>query len=136
MSLTYSQAIGAMRDYFDTQWGSTTPIIWGSDDPTEKPNTTWVRFNIRHSDGFQATMGSPGSNRFDRVGVLTIQVFSPENQLGTDAVDKSTTILDLYSGLNDNGIEYYDAIVREIGNDGYGWYQINVVMTFRYEQIT
>lgn len=135
--MDYKTAIQYMRNYFKTGWESATPILWGFDDPQAPPsNATWVRFNILHSDGRQITMGSPASNRFERIGIITIQVFSPIGNYAVDAVEKATAALKLYEGVENNGIFYYDAYCREIGNDGQGWNQINVIVTFRYEEIT
>ena len=137
MSLTYQNAVAEMIKFFNANAPSGVPVIWGSDDPNSPPdNEEWIRFNIRHNDGFQASMGSPGTNRFERQGIITIQIFQPEGGHGLGAQNIADEIVTLYSGANDNGIEYFDTFAREVGNDGFGWYQINVVTTFRYEQIT
>lgn len=137
MSLKYKQAIAAMYAYFAANKPSGVAVIYGGDDPTAPPdNAPWIRFNVQHNDGFQASMGSPNANRFERRGILTIQIFQPENQYGLVAQGHADTIHTLYSGLEDSGIHYFDTFVREAGNDGFGWYQINVVTTFKYEQIT
>lgn len=134
---SYSDAITAMTSFFNTAWAGATTIIWGEDDNRSIPdNATWVRFNIRHAIGSQVTMGAPDANRFEQIGTVTIQIFQPEGQHGLDAQAKANTALDLYQGANIGGIHYYNARVREVGNDGNGWYQINVLTDFRYEQIT
>ncbi len=135
---SYSEAIQAMTSFFNTAWGNTTPVIWGDDDSgNKKPDDqTWVRFNVRHVDGAQMSIGAPTANRFEQVGIVTIQVFQPEGKNGLDAQAKASAILDLYQGASSGGVHYSRARVREVGNDGHGWYQINVMADFRYEQLT
>lgn len=133
----YATAVAAMQNYFATAWGETTPVFFDDDEKQDLPTTgTWVRFNIRHNTGFQKTMGAPGANRFERGGLITIQVFSKSGNFAIDPVTYVNTILTLYSGLTNSDITYFDATPREIGNDIRGWYQINVVIAFRYDEIT
>lgn len=129
------EAITAMQGYFDTQW-SDTPILWGGDDPTKIPNETFVRFNILHNEGTQVTMGDPNNNRHRRFGTITIQIFQPEGAYGVEARTHAKNILSIYTGLVQSDIIYRNPILREVGNDGHGWYQINVVMNFQYDEIT
>lgn len=134
--MDYSEAINAMRGYFEQEWAELTPVAWGSDDVYQPDTKTWVRFNILHNDGFQASTGSPDSNRFHRFGVVTIQIFARQGDYGRDAVEKATAALKVYEFVQNNAIHYYDATIKEVGNDGNGWHQINVLTKFRYEEIT
>lgn len=134
---SYSAAITAMTSFFNTGWAGATTVIWGEDDNNAIPDTdTWVRFNIKHFDGAQITMGAPTSNRFEQKGTIIIQIFQKEGNFGLDAQAKASAVLDLYQGADSGGIHYYNARVREVGNDDNGWYQINVLADFRYEQLT
>jgi len=125
-----------MRSYFDTGWNDETVIVWGDDNQYQPDSDPWVRFNILHNDGLQATIGSPGNNRFDRFGVITVQIFVRQGDYGIKARELATKALKLYEGVQDNDIIYSNAFVREVGNDGRGWQQINALINFRYEEIT
>jgi hypothetical protein len=81
-------------------------------------------------------MGSPSSNRFERQGIITIQVFTKQGENSVPAITLANEILKLYEGVENSGILYYDAFVKEIGDDGRGWYQINVLTGFKYSEIT
>lgn len=135
--MNVSTAINTMRGYFDTQWASATSILWGDDDPAAVPNdNTWVRFNIMHSEGPQASMGDPGNNRFRRFGMITVQIFQKEGQYGTAAKVLAKDVIDIYAGTINSDIIYRNPILREVGNDGNGWYQINVITEFQYDELT
>lgn len=128
-------AVATMRAYFDAQWGGLTPVAY-DDVEFDIPNgETWVRLSIKHSHGYQASMGSPGSNRFRSVGALFIQVFAPEGNASKDARQKADAALEIFRGLTYQDINFYDVYAKEIGNAD-GWYQINVIANFRYDHIT
>lgn len=133
----YTTAVSSMQSYFRTQWSSATAIYYDDDkDDTPDDGSTWVRFSIRHDDGGQASIGSPNNNRFRQNGILIISVFAKSGQYAIDAREKAEDVKQIYDGLENSGITYYNASIREIGSDGRGWYQINVVVSFRYDTIT
>ncbi len=135
--MNYLQAITAMEAFFAAQWGATTPVIYGDDAPEETPSdAAWVRFNINHNDGKQATMGSPGANEFRHIGIITIQIFTPEGKYAIRNKELTNSALEIYQGIEDSGITYYNVRPDKIGNDGFGWYQTNVIAEFRYDNIT
>jgi hypothetical protein len=133
--MNYETAIAAMRSYFDAEWNNATPVAYDDVPFTIPQNETWVRFNISHADGYQASIGSPASNRFRREGLIVAQVFQPQGQASKDARQKADLIVSAFLGVENSGIHYYDVQVREIGNDGAGYYQINVLIYFRYDHI-
>lgn len=133
----YTTAVSLMQSYFKTQWNDATLVLF-DDDADETPNdgSTWVRYVIRHDQGGQASIGSPSNNRFRSTGILIISVFAKKGQYAIDAREKAEDIKEIYDGLENSGIFYYNASVREIGSDGRGWFQINVVVSFRYDNFT
>lgn len=133
--MDYSQAVTLMRQYFHDNFSSADIYLPDQNaDPQE--GLPWVRFNILHGDGRQVSMGDPSNNRFERRGVITIQIFTPQGDNSVSATTLADEILKLYEGVDINGILYFDAYAREVGNDGRGWYQINVLTSFKYENIT
>ncbi len=132
--MNYEAATAAMRAFFAGVIGS-APTVY-DDLPFEIPkNQTWVRLNIGHADGFQSSIGAPSKNRFRRNGLITAQVFQPSGKASKEARQKADQIVNAYLGRDDAGIHYYDVQAREIGDDGAGWYQINVLIYFRYDHI-
>jgi hypothetical protein len=132
--MDFKTATIAMRKYFNDNF--TTCAIAIPDMVAEFTDVPWVRFNILHANGYQATMGSPASNRFERIGLITVQIFVPQGDNSVTATNIATEILKLYEGVEDSGILYSNAYAKEVGNDGRGWYQINVLTEFKYSEIT
>lgn len=137
MSLTFDEAEKEMRAFFNTGWASATAIAWPDEKFTPPDGAIWVRYNSTETDGFQATMGSPGSNRFQHIGLVTVQLFAPQGDASIDIRAKADDVLAIFMGKETtNNIHFYNVQVRQIGNDGAGLYQINVIASFRYDQIT
>ena len=134
---TYKEAVIAMTDYFLTQWDSRSAVILGNDDPKDIPSDEpFIRLNITHTIGNQASIGSPSSNLFRNFGVIIIQIFNPQSDYGITVRDFASDIIEFYKGTVDNDIHYYNSRVNEIGNDGNGFNQSNVVVEFYYDNIT
>lgn len=134
--MKFSEAEATIRKFFNTGWGSTTKISW-PDMPFDPPDRqTWVRFNCAETLAQQASMGDIGNNRFRHYGIITIQIFQPQGKAGLDAASKADLALGIFMGKEVDGINFYNVSARQIGDDGNGYYQINVVAWFRYDQIT
>ncbi len=115
------------RVKYDNVGKSTTP-------PTG--NTPWARVVLRHTASEQATLsGVVGTRRFDRRGILTIQIFVPPGKGLAEIVDLPKILQDAYEGVRTtNGAWFRDVVVNEVGSDG-DFFQTNVVALFEYDEI-
>lgn len=135
--MNFIEAEAEIRAFFNTAWANATPIAWPDLKFTIPSDENWIRFNCQENDGEQVSMGSPGSNRFRHYGVVTIQVFQPQGQGSKAARQLATDALGVFMGAQTtNGVIFHDVAGRQIGNDGNGFYQINVVSSFYYDEIT
>lgn len=135
--MNFSDAEAEIRKFFDTGWASATEVAYPDLEFTVPTNTTWVRFDVRENDGTQVSMGSVGNNRFRHFGIITIQVFQPSGQGSVDARDKANKALSVFMGKKTtNDIQFTDVQARQIGNDGKGFYQVNVLASFYYDELT
>lgn len=140
--MNYSAAILAIESYFANNWTGCEKVVYGNDAPvtTDPDNDVdqqpWIRFTINHADGRQKSLGSPGGNRFEHIGIVTIQIFTPEGDYAIKNRELTNTALEMYQGLVDSGVCYEKVRADELGNDGFGWYQTNVTAEFRYDNIT
>ena len=133
--MSYEARVKEIVAYFASEWASATPVAY-PDVPFSVPDgKTWVRLNVSHYDGYQASIGAPSANRMRRIGLVTVQVFCPQGKGGLDALKKADLAISSFQGANLDGIVFYDVHMKDIGNDGSGWYQVNVLATFRYDEI-
>lgn len=141
--MNLEQAEADIRKFFDAAWTAafaspnTPPIAWPDIEFTIPENKTWVRFNCQENGGQQVGMGDPGNNRFRRFGIVTIQVFQPRGQGSKDARTKAAAARDLFTGAQTTGgVTFQDVSARQVGDDGHGFYQVNVFAPFWYDEIT
>lgn len=133
--MNFSQAEAAVRAHFNTEWDGLTPIAW-PDVRFVPPAGTWVRFTMKNTDGRQASIGNPGANRFRRTGLVSIQVFQPENKASKDARTKADVAADIFIANGLSGFLFKNVNAKDIGPDGSGWYQWNVTAEFQYDRTT
>lgn len=130
--MSFKTAEDSVQGWFDEKWDDLTPIAW-PDVQFTPPNGTWVRFTMLNTAGFQASVGSPSSNYFRRIGIVNIQVFAKENQGGADARTKAQAAAAIFMANDLSGFEFTNVNARQIGNGGNGWFQWNVSAEYRYE---
>lgn len=135
--MNFAQAEADIRDFFNTGWNGASPVAWPDVEFTIPEAEIWVRFNCQENGGQQVSMGDPGNNRFRRFGIVTVQVFAPRGDASKNARAKASTARDLFTGAQSTGgVTFYDVSARQIGDDGNGFYQINVFAPFYYDEIT
>lgn len=116
----------AIRSRFSTEWSDTTPIAWPNVSYTPTPGTAWVRLTILPADASQVELGAVGSRRFRHAGVIVVQVFVPENTGDGTVQTLAAQAAAVFRGVTVGEIRYGAPRVRTVGNDGAGWYQVNV----------
>jgi hypothetical protein len=134
--MNYHDAVAEIKKYFAEQWDNLTGVAYDDFPFTTPDNTPWVRLNIRHEDGYQASVGSPQSNKFRRDGLVTVQIFTPKGQAQITALQTADAVVNIFEAKpRISGIMFNNVRVNEIGDDGFGWYQINVKADFSYDTI-
>lgn len=134
--MNFATAPASIRAFFATAWGSTTDVIYDDQAKDIPNNAPWVRLSIRHIEGYQASMGDPNNNRYRRIGSVTAQVFVPQGGASVQASQLAQQAAEIFTGATYLGIAFSNTVAREIGADGKGFYQINVISEFRYDDIT
>lgn len=140
--MNLDEAEADIRKFFAAAWAaafpSSTPLIaWPDIEFTIPENKTWLRFNCQENGGQQVAMGDPGNNRFRRFGIVTVQVFQPRGSGSKDARTKASAARNIFTGAQTTGgVTFIDVSARQIGDDGHGYYQINVLAPFWYDEIT
>ncbi len=141
----------SIKAQFNAAWKALSPAVvastspvrveWdGLDDGTKRDATKpYAAFFLKHLDAGQATFGArSGGRRFSRSGLITVQVFEPLlNRTGLSIVGKLAIIArDAFEGQSTaDGIWFQNTKIKTIGNDGKGWYQVNVLATFTFDEL-
>lgn len=122
----------------------TDQIDFDNGETFDEPSTNvpiWARVSIRFNNRTRASIGGRGVNRkYTRVGIATIQVFTPITSGEYDNDEACTAyesgLLDLaddsplhYGGVPSGG----DIRIDSVGRDG-AWYQQNVIVPFYVDE--
>lgn len=149
MTATFSEARDQILGQFQTAWnanaaavnGGTTPSVHYEGLKFDPPkDAAWARIAIRHSTAGQATLaGDPsyGARRFERFGVVTVQIFQPLSAGGGLVLveDLAQVARAAFEGQTTSGnIWFQNVTINEVGPDG-PWFQMRVVASFRYDEV-
>ena len=149
MSVTTTTARDEISARFYDDWrskshlacGGTVPkVLWQaleSDSDTPRTDSPWARVTISHNAAPQRTFGAAGERRFERLGIVTIQIFVPTSIEQGMTLSETLAVIarDAYEGQSTpSGVWFRNATIREVGPDG-PWYQTNVVAEFIYEEL-
>lgn len=141
--MSFTAARKSITKFFATGWDDETPVAYDDVefgipeiDDADPAASTWVRLQIQHFDAYQASVGSPGSNKFRRNGLITAQIFAAEKQAALDALAKGDMIVSLFQGKSRfEGVIFSNVRLKEIGPDGEGWFQVNVKIDFEFDDL-
>jgi len=100
--------------------------------PAGKP---WLRVGVKHDPaGAPASIGG-SLKRYEMVGLISVQVFTPYGDGLRISDDLVEVVLDAYriGGATPSGVQFTSAGSEEIGKDGV-WFQANCVIEFTYDQ--
>lgn len=90
---------------------------------------------VRHVAGRQETLGHQGCRSFERVGLLTAEIYTPIGKGLSESYDIAKNIIDAYEGQSTpKGIWFRNAGIRENGRDG-EFYKMMVSVEFTYSEV-
>lgn len=145
MTATLTEARDEILTQFKTRWDQPgasqgIPVIyWDSDATAPKPPNPWARVTVQHSPvqpGQVTLAGFSGGRRFRRTGICTVQIFTPLGD-GLSTADQLATIArSAFEGQTTPSSVIFRAVsVNEVGRDEGGWFQVNVLAQFEYDEI-
>jgi hypothetical protein len=144
MSLTKQQAVDEMFSALNAVWAPRA-VVWedvppdavtlAAIDDTNTNVTSWARASVKHNAGFQATLGAPGDRRFDREGILLVEIYAPAGDGLTLARSLHTLVEQAFEGVSSpNGVWFRNVHTEEIGPSG-PWTHANVIIEFQYDEV-
>jgi hypothetical protein len=119
-----------LRKRYETAW--TPPPTEFPNEVFAKPKDYWCRFNPIAYREDAMDIGST-TKTFRIVGDLVIQMFAPMGQGGITLMKKADIVADAFRFWSGTSVTCKSATVKNIGNDGFGWYQINVIIPFQID---
>ncbi len=139
MSLTVSAARDEILTLFKTAWDAGAPAVpvhyWDmSTDTPGTSNAAWAAIRAQWTLGRQRGL-SVGTKRYEREGIVTVQIFTPFGSGLSQADDLSKIAYDAFEGVDTpNGVWFRNVRVNTVGQSG-EWFQTNVIADFIYEEV-
>lgn len=129
-SLTASQALDEIAAMLNTAWlanaqaaadMASVPLLTWSNvalDTRLDMASPWARADIRLTGGEQATLGAVGQRRFERTGLLTVQVFIPLGEGVTRGTQLANVALNAFEGkASPGGVWFRQCGIRYVGRN-------------------
>lgn len=135
--MNYLQARDFIFGVFKAAWDATTFFAAYDDIPATKPDgqSPWARVSITHATGGQGSLANhAGVRRWDRTGVLVVQVFAPIGDGIKTCYSLATLVSNAFEGSQGSDVWFRNVRLNEVGVDG-AFYQINVLADFSYEDV-
>lgn len=139
MTATITEARDAMIKVVFDALNPHIDLITYDDTKAQKLSDTahpWARITVLHQDGGQSTISKlNGKSRYSRAGTLYVNLFAAPGD-GLRQLDPLTKIVQdaLEGKTTPNGVWFTKVRVREMGVVK-GWYQVNVLANFSYDEI-
>jgi len=140
VTATYEQARDDIFTLIKAAWDPTGYLIsWPDDSNKALPpaaQTPWARVQLFHGSGLQQTLsGETGARRFNRGGVLIVQVFAPRGDGLSRAYQLAKIVADGVEGrATPRQVWFRNVRITEVGPDG-NFSQVNVLADFTYDEV-
>lgn len=128
--MSYAEAHNEIREHLFMSWADATPIAWPNVNFTPpNPQSSWIRLSISDGDSNQMELGSnPATIRY--AGIIYVQIFTRLDIGDAVALQLADTVKQIFNNWCGVSVRCRAAKIKVIGNDGNGWYQVNVVVPF------
>lgn len=134
---TLNQAREKIYQRFVSDSGMThlVNLTFDNDDFQPPAGSDWMRLAVRHLASTQESLGGVGTRKFERIGSVVVQCFTPLDKGAAAGDNLATAARNVFEGktFNPEAIHFFDCVVREIGPTG-TWYQVNVEAFFIYHE--
>lgn len=143
MSFSYNEAIDEMLKPFRDAWvvGAGYRAIYEDVAQTDdkggppKGHTPWARVMVRMASAGQASLGGKDQKRWNRTGVITVQVFTEVGKGLSASRAAAKIVTDAYEGkATPGGVWFRNVRPVEAPADG-DFAQVNVVIEFTYDEV-
>lgn len=136
MTYTFGEAYDIMMKIITDAWTPTGHKLFYQNIETDRDGSTnpfaWVSINLATTA--QTTLGGQGKRSFNRVGLITVQIYTQAGKGLSEAHQLAKLAADAYEGKSSGGIWFRNVRVNEIGRDG-EFFMTNVLIDFNYDEI-
>lgn len=132
--MTFDEARDAMLATFKAAWDPRVALY--PDVPGDPPSSAvlWARVTLLHAVGRQASLtGGLGTVKYERQGILWIQVFAPVGDGKKAGYDAAQVLVNAYQAAQ-GSVWYRNIRMNEMGTDG-AFERLDVMTDFEYTDV-
>lgn len=131
--MTPDEAATLLESTFKLNWANATPVVWDNTVPPSPP-TVWARFTVRH--GASRLRSWTGKTKiYTRAGYAFLQLYIPLGEGLKQGRTLAQAARRIFEGKSfSGGLDCLTTDVEEVGNVADGDFQINVSISFRYDE--
>jgi hypothetical protein len=136
--MTPKQARAYIEGAFKSEWGSTVPVDYNND-MQSVPQPPFVRLTVRNGGASRPDSMGGDTIRYERYGVVFVQVFTALGigpAVADDLARKAADILEgrCFGFANNDVLSLNAATQTDIGNNDAGHWQVNVSIPFTFAE--
>jgi hypothetical protein len=130
-----SEAKNLLMKEFIAEYATHTPVAYPNNEEFVKPtNAPWVRFIVEDNTSSQRTIGKSGNRRYNRLGLITYQVFIPNNTGTYEGDILCEKINDIFEGKRFGSINCWEGRYIHYGINAQDLYQFNGSITYSFDE--
>lgn len=119
-----------LDSYLKTNW-SNTLIAW-ENLPFDPPKASWIEPIMSIDVSQNVTIGLTRKRHF---GTYTIRIFCPLSKGSSESKLLADQLIAIMENKRlDPDLLTYSGTFNRVGNDGHGWYQANILITFTSDE--
>lgn len=131
--MSYASQHVEIKNRFKASWVAITPVAWSNEYFIPPfPQSAWVRFTIRDGKARQLNIGEPAIIRY--AGMIYIQIFTKPERGDVVALSLADRAKRIFHNWTGEVVQCRAAKIYNLGEDRYGWYQVNVAVPFIREE--
>lgn len=136
---TSNEARQEIYDTLKAAWEAaypSSPLVFANEAFDSEGVAEWASLEVRQTGGGQDSLGAVGNRRFERRGLVFVQLYAAVNR-GLARLDElSKTVLDTLEAktLPVNSVFLYDGVFRELPPSG-PWVRGSVTIQVTYDEI-
>lgn len=130
--MTHEAIHDAIETRFDANWAQTDVDVRYEEDPRKRPSGKFIRVTVRSLRSRE--VGYSGNKvLYRRPGFIIMQCFT---QVGTGtrvARKMADDAIAIFEGQQFSGVSCNESELRELGQDGKGFWQVNALVHFDFD---
>lgn len=133
-SVTFNEAKAAVLERFvaNTTLNSAN-YTFDNEAYTPPDAEAWARVTLRERPSTQGSLGPVGQRKFDRRGVLFIQIMTPAGQGTSEGDLLASSTAAIFEGTSFSGLRFTAVTIRSTGRSGSEWVTL-VEAAFDYQE--